>query len=55
MSLPSVSSTGLYERIRCAGGVSSIKAVMLTASVMLAIPFLKLFPPDIEVWFLRKV
>ena len=22
---------------------------------MLAIPFLKLFPPDIQVWFLRKV
>lgn len=54
MSLPSVSATGLYERIRCAGGVSSIKAVALTASVMLAIPFLKLLPPDIQVWFLRK-
>jgi len=54
MSLPSVTADGLYERIHCSNDISAMKAAFITAGMMLAIPFLKMLPSDIEVWFLRK-
>lgn len=54
MKLPAVSAKGLYDRIHCTNDISVLKAVVITFVVMLAIPFLRLLPSDIEVWFLRK-
>ncbi|MBZ4416811.1 bifunctional 2-polyprenyl-6-hydroxyphenol methylase/3-demethylubiquinol 3-O-methyltransferase UbiG [Myxococcus sp. RHSTA-1-4] len=54
MALPSVSTQGLYARIRYSRDVSVPKAVALTAAVGMASPLLAVLPPDIEVWFLRR-
>jgi hypothetical protein len=54
MSLPSVSASGLYERIYCSNDISKLKAFAITCIITLAIPLLAILPSDIQVWFLRK-
>lgn len=54
MSLPSVTADGLYDRIHCSNDISAAKAAAITAGMMLAIPFLRVLPSDIEVWILKK-
>lgn len=54
MTLPSVSSNGLYARIRFSRDVSVPKAVVLTMAITVLIPFLAVLPSDIETWFLRR-
>ncbi len=54
MALPSVSLSGLYDRIHCAGQVNALKAAALTMAVAMAYPLIRMLPSDIEVWFLRK-
>jgi SAM-dependent methyltransferase len=54
MHLPSVLLSGLYDRIHCSGQVSKGKAAALTAAIALSYPLIRILPPDIEVWFLRK-
>jgi len=55
LSSPSVAANGLYERIHCSNNVSKPKAFAIANIVTLGIPFLAILPPDIEVWFLRKL
>ena len=52
--LSSVGAKGLYERIRYAGDASTLRAVLMTLGVLMAIPILRLFPADIRVWVLKK-
>ncbi len=54
MTLPSVSASGLYERIRYSREVSAVKAAFLTVAISAARPFFAVLPADIEVWFLRR-
>jgi SAM-dependent methyltransferase len=53
--LPSVTIQGLYSRIRYSKEVSPLRATFIALAVMLSIPVLSLLPPDIEVWYLRKI
>ncbi len=53
---PSVSATGLYERIRCAGGVRvPSKRCRAERKRHACHSISQTVPPDIQVWFLRKV
>lgn len=52
--LPSIAVKGLFARIRYSKNVSFFKAFLLTCGVTAASPLLRVFPPDIEVWFLRR-
>lgn len=54
MTLPSVSASGLYERIRYSREVSAAKAAFLTVAITAASPLFAVLPADIEVWFLRR-
>lgn len=51
-SLPSMTTRGLYARIRTDRNVSFAKAVAVAAVLTLANPLLRLMPADIKVWFL---
>lgn len=52
--LPSVSAQGLYSRIRYSKEIGPLKASVIALAVLLAIPLLRLLPPDIEIWYFRK-
>jgi SAM-dependent methyltransferase len=52
--LPSVSTSGLYSRVRYSKDVSPLKALLLTLAVAGAIPALAVLSPDIKVWFLSR-
>lgn len=53
-SLASIVVKGLYERISYAGNVSRVRALVMTGTIALAIPFIRMLPSDISVWILRK-
>ncbi len=52
-SLPSISTHGLYARIRTDRSVSPVKAGVLAAVLTLASPAMRLLPADIKVWMLQ--
>ena len=52
-TLPSISSQGLYARIRADRGVSFWKAALITALLTLAAPVMRFLPADIKVWSLQ--
>ena len=52
--LPSVSTSGLYSRIRYSKDISAAKALFLTIVTGLASPALSLLPPDIQVWLFEN-
>ena len=52
--LPSVAVRGLYARVRYSREVPVAKAIFLTMAVTLMAPLLRVLPPDIEVWILRR-
>lgn len=52
-TLPSLSTRGLYARIRADRGVSFAKAAGVASLLTLASPVLKMLPADIKVWMLR--
>lgn len=52
-TLPSISTHGLYARIRTDRNVSPIKAALVAATLTAASPAMKLLPPDIKVWLLQ--
>ncbi len=54
MSLPSLSTRGLYARIRYDRSVSAAKAMMTTAVLAAASPMLRVLPADIKVWVLTN-
>lgn len=53
-SLPAVSLSGLYSRIRYSNEVSWLQSIVLTAGVVALTPFLYVLQPDIEVWFFER-
>jgi len=52
--LRSVSTAGLYDRVRYSRDVSPLKAALTTAIVATAVPLLPLLPADIQVWYLTR-
>ncbi|WP_161809616.1 class I SAM-dependent methyltransferase [Stenotrophomonas terrae] len=52
-TLPSLSTRGLYARIRADRNVSFAKAAGVASVLTLASPALKMLPADIKVWMLR--
>lgn len=52
-SLPSISSHGLYARIRADRSVSFVKAAGVTMILTLAGPLMRFLPADIKVWWLQ--
>lgn len=52
-SLPSISSRGLYARIRADRNVSFAKAALVTSVLTLAAPAMRVLPADIKVWLLQ--
>lgn len=52
--LPAVRVRGLYERIRCAGDVSPLKAGAIALAVATLTPALAVLPSDITVWLLER-
>lgn len=51
-TLPSLSTKGLYARIRYDRNVSAAKAALMTGVLTVASPLLRLLPADIKVWVL---
>lgn len=54
VGLASVSLQGLYDRIRIDPSTSRIRAALLTVAIAAVLPPLKLAPPDIRVWLLKR-
>lgn len=54
MSLPAISTRGLYKRILYAGNVSRVKALLICAGIYLLTPLIRLCPSDISVWMLKR-
>lgn len=52
-TLPSMSTRGLYARIRTDRSVSFAKAMAVTSVLTLASPILSMMPADIRVWLLQ--
>lgn len=52
-TLPSISSHGLYARIRADRSVSFAKAALITALLTVAGPVMRFLPADIKVWSLQ--
>lgn len=52
-TLPSISTHGLYARIRADRNVSPAKAALVTAVLTVASPAMRLLPADIKVWMLQ--
>lgn len=52
-SLPSISTHGLYARIRTDRSVSPVKAGLVTAALTVASPAMRVLPADIKVWMLQ--
>lgn len=50
--LPSLTVKGLYSRVRAVKDVSVLQSLLISAGSLLLIPFLRLLPSDISVWFL---
>lgn len=53
-TLPSMSSKGLYARIRTDRNLSLTKAVAMAAVLSVAAPVLRVMPSDIKVWMLQQ-
>jgi len=52
-TLPSISTHGLYARIRADRNVSPVKAALVTAVLTVASPAMRMLPADIKVWLLQ--
>lgn len=52
--LPAVQTKGLAERIHYAGGTSRLQARVMAGAIAAAMPLVRLSPPDIRVWLLKK-
>lgn len=52
--LPSLRAKGLLDRLRCAGGMSTLSLYLQYAAILCAIPLLRAFPSDIIVCIYQK-
>ncbi|NYZ62268.1 class I SAM-dependent methyltransferase [Luteimonas deserti] len=52
-TLPTLSTHGLYARIRYDRSVSRLKAATITGAMVILAPFLRFLPADIKVWTLK--